>query len=434
MKKSYLFLILAVVMAFASCKKDEEEDTKTTTPTVNIGTISNVNYGYASNGILLSWDAYTDAVSYKVLVDNVYKTTSPITTTSYTVDNLAEGAAIKIEAFSDASAEKLIASHTFNFSAANAGLPVPNAITDLQATEVASKYAKLSWTNPSTEFDGIEIFNGERTSSSSPLAIINANDSNNVTIEALTPETAYNLYVYTINKDGDNKSYSSASNIEFTTPKHIADIEITEYGYNGQYSGSIYLSVKIHGFDLFENESDWTDTGDLILEIYSAETADGEFVLSNTDNYIYPSFVYDKIVQLRSYKDDMNYVDGQNYFLQVIAKDKDGNILGQTAVQEVEFEGEDTSEDIIPGTPTGLELTLNGDCVDMTWNSATNAVSYKVYVSTSSSMSYKELVTTTSSLSAQDCGRGHNVKMYYQVKAVSSTGNIKSGTPVSIWL
>lgn len=432
MKRSYLFLILAVVMAFASCKKDE--DTKTTTPNVNIGTISNVNYGYSSNGILLSWDAYKDAVSYKVLVNSVYKTTSPITTTSYTVDNLAEGAEIKVKAFSDANAEKLIASHTLNFSAANAGLPVPDTITNLQANEVASKFVKLSWTNPSTDFDGIEIFNGERTSTTSPLVIINANDNNNVMIEGLTPETSYNFFVYTINKEGNKKSYSTAKNIELVTPKDIAEIEITEYGYNGQYSGSIYLSVKIHGFDLFENESDWENTGDLILEIYSSESADGAFVLSNTNQYVYPNFVNDQIAQVRSYKDDMGYVDGQNYFLQIIAKDIDGNVLGQTSVQEVEFEGEDNSNDIIPGIPTGLELTLNGDCVDMTWDSATNAVSYKVYVSTTSSMSYAELITTTSSLSAQDCGRGQNVKMYYQIKAVSSTGNVRAGTPVSIWL
>lgn len=62
------------------------------------------------------------------------------------------------------------------------------------------------------------------------------------------------------------------------------------------------------------------------------------------------------------------------------------------------------------------------------------AVSYEANVDPGANMKYSSKVGDTTETSIKDCDRGKNVKMYYQVVAVSSTNNKSSSKVESIWL
>ncbi|MGQ1945890.1 fibronectin type III domain-containing protein [Geofilum sp. OHC36d9] len=426
MQKIKLFSILAFALLMSACGKDDDDG-------IQVGEVTNIEYSYSYGSLSVTWDAYDGAYSYKLFINGEDTHRSYVGGTSAVLTDIEEQDVITIEAYSDDAETVKIAEGEITFIKDK--VEAPAAPTNLTATEVTDSSATIQFNYTGT-CAGINIYSEAKTDNSTPIATIEvvSEGENNVDFDSLTSETEYSFYFYAFNTDGEETAYSTdEAKITLTTSKKEVFMEITDYGYDGQYDGSLTLSVKVVASDLFSDESEWTDTGDLILELYSATSEDGEFVLANTDDYIYPSWTYNKIVRLYAYKNDMNYVDGQTYYLKAVAKNKDGETLAETVVQEVKFE-EPVSEEIIPGAPTNVKLELDGNCVKITWNSAENATKYKVYVATSSNMSYKSLVETTTSTSATDCDRGKNVKMYYKVTAISSTGNAKSSSVVSIWL
>lgn len=258
---------------------------------------------------------------------------------------------------------------------------------------------------------------------------------NSVTIEELTPETEYTFYLYAYNTEADVKAFSDVAMVNFTTESEIAELKVNGSGYNGWYGGGLSLDVYLAVSELFDNESEWEAAGDLVLELYCSDTEDGEYELAYQENYLYLSWNYSSVINITAFKKDMNFVDGNTYYLKAILKNENGDIIGETAVQAVLFDEPNSDTDaIIPGKPGNVQVELNGDCVTISWDAADDAVSYTVKVASSSSMSYASEVGKTSTTSMKDCDRGQNVKMYYQVIAVSSTGNKKSSSVVSIWL
>ncbi len=423
--KKISYLLVVFTLLIASCSKDSDDSKPIA------GEIKNIEWSKSSTGITISWNSYSEAQSYQIYINGVAVSETPVTTTSLTINSLEDGTSIKVEAYSDSEATEIIAEGTLVY--VKPEISIPDKIESLEVSEVEATQVKLTWENPSTEFSGIEIYLEEKTETSVAIDTLQAVDIDSIIITDLTPETEYTFYIYTYNVDDNEYAYSEPTTVTVTTSKKVTEIGISDYKYNGSYGGSIQINVLIVAADLFENESEWQSPGDLILEIYSADSINGEFTLANTNDYIYPDWNYNQIIDMYSYKSDMNYIDGNTYYLKVVAKDKNGNIIGETAIQEVEFT-EPASADIIPGVPTNVNVSKSGDCVTITWDTAENAVSYRVYVSTTSSMSYATKVGETSDTTIQDCDRGSNVKMYYQVKAVSSTGNIKSSTSVEIWL
>jgi hypothetical protein len=72
--------------------------------------------------------------------------------------------------------------------------------------------------------------------------------------------------------------------------------------------------------------------------------------------------------------------------------------------------------------PTGLNATDSGDSVNLSWNSVTDAASYKVYRSDSESGSYTQINGSISGTSYTNSGLSAGTD-YYKVSAVSSSGN-----------
>ena len=426
MQKIKLFSILVFALLMSACGKDDDDG-------IQIGEVTNIEYSYSYGKLSLTWDAYEGTYLYKIFINGEDTHRSYVGGTSAELTDIEELDVITIEAYSDDASTVKIAEGEITFIKDE--VEAPAAPTNLTATEVTDSSATIQFNYTGT-CAGINIYSEAKTDNSTPIATIEdvSEGENSIDFDSLTSETEYTFYFYAFNTDGEDVTYSEdEAKISVTTSKKEVFMEIYNYGYDGQYDGSLTLDVTIDASDLFSDESEWTDTGDLILELYSAESEDGEFVLAYTDDYIYPNWNYNQIVRLYAYKNDMDYVDGQTYYLKAIAKNKDGETLAKTVVQEVKYE-EPVSEKIIPGAPTNVELELDGSCVKITWDSAENATKYKVYVATSSSMSYSSLVDTTTGTSATDCDRGKNVKMYYKVVAVSSTGNTKSSSVVSIWL
>lgn len=87
--------------------------------------------------------------------------------------------------------------------------------------------------------------------------------------------------------------------------------------------------------------------------------------------------------------------------------------------------GDGGDETTVPDAPTGVTATNVGTTalpqVKISWNSVSNATSYKVYRSSSASGTYSQLGSSTSSTYAYDDNpmSGYN---YYKVKAVNSAG------------
>ena len=74
-----------------------------------------------------------------------------------------------------------------------------------------------------------------------------------------------------------------------------------------------------------------------------------------------------------------------------------------------------------PNTPTGLKATASSSCIEVEWNSVSNADSYYVYRSTSSSSGYSKIKETNNTY-YDDCSVNAGTTYYYKVSAVNSVG------------
>lgn len=312
-------------------------------------------------------------------------------------------------------------------------LETPNSPSDFTTTDIAKEKVVLSF-NYSGSCTIIEVFNGPKTSDALPLYTLTeiTEGTNTITIESLSPGTDYLLYIYACNSNNTDKQYSTDEvTVAFTTANAIANLAIDHFGFHDQGNGALNLGVAVITSDLVDDDSEWTTSGDMIFELYTSNSREDGFQLAESNSFLLPDWNNTQVIDLYAWTDDWGYVEGNTYYLKIIAKNKSGEIVGESYIQEIEYP---TSNDIIPSKPSGVTLTLNDSCVNISWNSADNAVSYEIYVSTSSSMTYRTKVGETTETTMSDCDRGTNVKMYYQVVAVSSTGNKIYSDPESIWL
>ncbi len=312
-------------------------------------------------------------------------------------------------------------------------LEAPNSPTDFIVTDIAKEKVELTFNYTGT-CTGIEVYSGAKTSDSTPLYTLTdvVEGENSITVESLTAGTDYTLYIYAYNSNESEIQYSTDDVlVTFTTASAIANLVIDHFGFHDQGNGALNLGVVVVSSDLVSDQSEWTTSGDVIFELYTSNSMEDGYQLADSNPYLLPDWNYNQIIDLYAWTDDWGYLEGNTYYLKIVAKNKSGETIGESYVQEIVYPA---SNDIIPSKPAGVTLTKEGSCVSISWNAADNAVSYQVYVSTSSSMSYKTKVGETTELSMSDCDRGTNVKMYYQVVAVSSTGNKIYSDPVSIWL
>ncbi|MGQ1889340.1 hypothetical protein ACT29H_02760 [Thermophagus sp. OGC60D27] len=415
--------LLAMALLVFGCGDDDDNSIK-------VGELSSLQYSYSNGSVQVEWAAYEGAQSYQVFVDGGAVSSVPYTGTSAMLSDLQAQSVIGVEAYADAEATVLIAKSEITYEVSVVAPAAPSNVAAVaEATGVT-----LTFTY-SGSCHAVNIYSEARTESSTPLVTIEdvAEGENAVTIGELTPETDYTLYLYAYNTEADVKAFSDEVTVNFTTESEIAELAVKGSGYNARYSGGLQLDVSVNVSELFEDESEWEEAGDLVLELYCADTEDGEFVVANTDEFLYLGWGWSTTVNITAWKNDMDFVDGNTYYLKGVLKTENGKIIGETAVEAVVFEEPETNA-IIPGAPGNVKVEKNGDCVTISWDAADNAVSYTVKVSSSSSMSYASEVGKTSTNSMKDCDRGKNVKMYYQVTAVSSTGNKKSSSVVSIWL
>ncbi len=309
----------------------------------------------------------------------------------------------------------------------------PAAPTDFTVLSVGKESISLKFNYTGT-CSGVEVYSAEKTADAEPIVILTevVEGENTIEIESLTPDTEYSFFIYAYNSGESEVVYSEETvSVTVTTNSAIINLPIERFGFHDQYGGALTVGVLVNASDLVEDHSMWTQSGDVVFELYTSESKDDGYMFAESNAYLLPDWNNSQIIDLYAYANDWSYIAGQVYYLKVQAKDKDGNIIGESFVQEVEYP---QSNDIIPAKPTGVTLTKNGTCVDITWNTANDAVSYEVYVSTTSNMDYKTKVADTTDTNISDCDRGTNVKMYYQVVAVSSTGNKMYSDPVSIWL
>ncbi len=424
--------ILILTLLVFGCSKNDSNDVPP------VGSLTNLNYTETNGTVLLQWDAYEGASRYQVFVDGVSVSDIPdigTSTMSAMLTNVPDQSKIEVKAYSDADATALIAKGETTYTVTETPLEAPNAPSNVSVTKADKTSATLTFSYSGT-CSGIKIYSEAKTESSTPLLSIDSvsEGENSVTVKNLTSGTDYTLYLYAYNTNGDKTVFSSQEvSVTFSTAKETAAISIDHYGYNEQYGGGLTMSVVIAASDLFSDKSQWTESGELVLELYCSDTADGDPKLATSDNSTYPNWQNNQIVDLTAWSSNMDFQEGQTYYLQVIAKNKAGDVLGKTIVQEVKFETP-ASNDIIPGKPGNISVTLNGSTPTISWDKAKDADSYIVYVSTSQDMSYKTKVGETSSTSMDDPDRGQNVRVYYQVAAVSSTGNKTFSDVVDIWL
>ena len=132
-------------------------------------------------------------------------------------------------------------------------------------------------------------------------------------------------------------------------------------------------------------------------KVYRSSSANGSYTLigSPTNIYYY----------------DTNPLTGYNYY-----KVKAVNSAGESAFSSVASCNYVTA----PTAPTGVAATLSGSQIQVSWNSVSNATSYKVYRSSSANGSYT-LIGSPTNIYYYDTNplTGYN---YYKVKAVNSAG------------
>ena len=101
-----------------------------------------------------------------------------------------------------------------------------------------------------------------------------------------------------------------------------------------------------------------------------------------------------------------------------------------SASDEYSCEALNYPEEVVPNTPSGLSASVTSSCIELTWNSVSDATSYNVYRSTSASGSYS-LLKNVSSAEYTDCSVSSETTYYYKVSAKNGAGESDKSAYVS---
>lgn len=436
MKIFKLFSILVFALALISCGKDDDDE-------IAVGEIKGAEVSESQGAFQLLWDAFDGAKEYYVFVNGKKTSDIPYTSTQARITELAKGDVIEIKAYSDFEENNLIASIKITYGESSSdtdkdgdkdSIVAPSSPTEVSVTDLKGNSATVTFTF-NGKCDGIYIYTEAKTDELEPLVKINnvVEGENSVTIDDLEAGTEYTLFLYAYNQDDEKLLFSEEAKVAFTTEKGSPIMQISNSGYYKQNGGGLFLTLSVVAEDLFSEKSQLTEAGDLTLNLYISSSKDGEFELCTTER-LYAVWGWPQAQQIIAFSLKLNwdYVIGETYYLQAKAKNENGEIIGQTEVHEI-FYKDPSANDIIPGKPSNVTLSKDGNEVTISWSKAENATKYNVYVSTSDNMSLESLVGTTTSTSLVDTDRATNVKMYYRVVSVSSTGNKAFSTVESIW-
>ena len=313
-----LLLTLLAALTLAACEDsidiplDDEEEVNESTP----ATPTNLIGSASADSVSLSWDAVSNASSYKVYRDNSLLV--PVTSNSFSESGLNDGTYLyKVAAVNSSGASSDTASISITVDNSS-----PHAPTNLTAT-VSGSSVSLSW--------GI-------ADSASSYKVYRDNNflisvSSNSFSESGLEDGAYLYEVTSVNISGESTSKASVSVTVYTALPN-APTNLTAM----VSSDSVELS--------------WDVVSDAIsYKVYR----DGSLLGSvNTNNF-----------------DDIGLVDG-TYTYEVSSVGDNGESTSTASVSATIY----TSP---PNAPTGLTATVNGDSVDLSWGAVSDASSYKVY-------------------------------------------------------
>ena len=200
-------------------------------------------------------------------------------------------------------------------------------------------------------------------------------------------------------------SYSAGSMSSYTTYTFTADCQGTANLPNAP-TGVTATNVGTSSYP--QIEISWNPVSNATsYKVYRSSTVSGTYsqIGSATSN----TYLYDN-----------NPLSGHNYY-----KVKAVNSAGESSYSSYAHYNNTGGGTTVPNAPTGVTVTNVGTSsdpqIEISWNSVSNATSYKVYRSATASGTYSQIGSATSNTYLYDNNplSGHN---YYKVKAVNSAG------------
>ena len=358
----------------------------TTVPSAPTGVSATVS----GSQVYVSWGSVSNATSYKVYrsstASGTYTQIGSTTSNTYLYDSspLTGYNYYKVTAVNNAG-ESSYSSYVYcNYSGSTT---VPSAPTGVSAT-VSGSQVYVSWGSVSNA-TSYKVY---RSSTASGTYTQIGSTTSNTYLYDSSPLTGYNYYkVKAVNSAGES-SYSSYAYCNYSGG---ATVPSAPTGVSATVSGSqVYVS--------------WGSVSNATsYKVYRSSTASGTYtqIGSTTSNtYLY----------------DSSPLTGYNYY-----KVKAVNSAGESSYSSYaycNYSGGAT----VPSAPTGVSATVSGSLIYVSWNSVSNATSYRVYRGTSASGSYS-LIGSPTSTNFYDSNplTGYN---YYKVTAVNSAGESSYST------
>ena len=336
--------------------------------------------------IYVSWNSVSNATSYKVYRSSSASGSytligSPTSTHYYDNSPLTGYNYYKVKAMNSAGESSFSSYASCNYSG---GTTVPNAPTGVTAT-VSGSQIYVSW-NSVSNATSYKVYRS--SSASGSYTLIGSPTSTHYYDSS--PLTGYNYYkIKAVNSAGES-SYSSYASCNYSGGTTVPSAPT---GVTATLSGSqIYVS--------------WNSVSNATsYKVYRSSSVSGSYTLigSPTSTHYY----------------DSSPLTGYNYY-----KVKAVNSAGESSFSSYascNYTGGTT----VPNAPTGVSVinmgTSSSPQLKISWNSVSNATSYKVYRSSTASGTYSQIGSATSNTYLYDNSpmSGHN---YYKVKAVNSAG------------
>ncbi len=248
---------------------------------------------------------------------------------------------------------------------------------------------------------------------------------------------------------GMSEYTSSTSFIDKNPIEGANNYELRACGSAYGWSASVYVSCNFNsaaGGDDNGGGDDGGGSGTL--------PAPKGFTLSQTDTYVKLSWnavsgAYGYLLGKAEPSDDeykylaettsTTYLDyevssGTTYYYIIYGDDAEGNVGGYSE-KSITFTGDSGGGDnpggggdnpggggsSKPNTPSGLKASVSSSCIELTWNSVSNADYYNIYRCGEANGSYAYLTSTNSSYYT-DCNVISGVTYYYKVSAENNNG------------
>lgn len=227
-----------------------------------VGTIENLKLTADNGEVFVSWDYFTGASYYMILIDGQMILSNPTTSNQILLGSINPLSEVQVDAYADYNMQTLLAVGVTVYEGPSEIQPDP--VFNLTESENGNGFTRLTWNNPLGAYTNIEIYDGERIDGYVGNRVKQLDGTTETSyIDNLSNGQIYTFYVYVVNENNtiEYMRYSEGAAISVIPTAAELNLNGTVWYNPGSNMFPVTMTLTFHANTVDWEEGDYNHPG-----------------------------------------------------------------------------------------------------------------------------------------------------------------------------